>query len=128
MKNKYCKEDLEKLISEEKLSYEAIGKMYGVSGNAIRKAAKRLGIELPKRRAINESETFNKGISKRKDKVFCKNCGKDITHKYGNIYCDVHCQTEFQRREEKSMNIFSLSLKNFRELIIIHPNGLDLLF
>ena len=31
-------------------------------------------------------------------------------------------------REEKSMNIFSLSLKNFRELIIIHPNGLDLLF
>ncbi len=100
MKNKYCKEDLEKLISEEKLSYEAIGKMYGVSGNAIRKAAKRLGIELPKRRAINESETFNKGISKRKDKVFCKNCGKDITHKYGNIYCDVHCQTEFQRREK----------------------------
>ena len=44
MKNKYCKEDLEKLILEEKLSYEAIGKMYGVSGNAIRKAAKRLGI------------------------------------------------------------------------------------
>ena len=99
MKNKYCKEDLEKLILEEKLPYETIGKMYEVSGNAIRKAAKRLGIELPKRRVVNESETFNKGVSK-KDKVFCKNCGKDITHKYGNIYCNVNCQAEFQKKEK----------------------------
>ena len=58
--SKYNKEDLEKLIIEEALSYEAIGKMYGVTGNAIKKAARRLDIDLPERRKINECENFSK--------------------------------------------------------------------
>lgn len=41
------KEELKKLIFEEKLSYEEIGRMYEVSGGAIKKRAKKLGIELP---------------------------------------------------------------------------------
>ena len=36
----YKKEDLEKLILEQNKSYTTIGKMYGVSGAAIKKAAK----------------------------------------------------------------------------------------
>ena len=43
------KEDLEMLIWEEKLPYTKIGEMFGVSDNAIRKRAKKLGIELRKR-------------------------------------------------------------------------------
>lgn len=58
--NKYEKEELENLILKENLSYAAIGRMYGVGGNAIKKAAKRLGIELPQRRKINDSENFSK--------------------------------------------------------------------
>lgn len=56
---KYNKFDLEKLIFEDKLSYIAIGKIYGVSCNAIKKAAKKLGISLPKRREINPKEKFS---------------------------------------------------------------------
>lgn len=54
------KEELEKLIFEEKLSYEEIGRKYEVSGNAIKKKARKLGIDLPKKRSINPNETFNR--------------------------------------------------------------------
>ena len=39
------KEELEKLILDEKLSYEEIGRDYGVSGSGIKKKAKKLGIK-----------------------------------------------------------------------------------
>lgn len=94
------KEELEKLIFEEKLSYEEIGRRYSVSGYAIVKRAKKLGIELPKKRKINSSETFRKGVSK-KEKAICKNCGKEFTPKktsYG-LYCCNKCQQEHQSRE-----------------------------
>jgi hypothetical protein len=42
------KEELEKLIKEK--PYEQIGKMFNVTGNAIKKRCKILGIELPKNR------------------------------------------------------------------------------
>ena len=57
---KYNKSDLEKLIFEDKLSYIAIGKIYGVSCNAIKKAAKKLGIILPNKRRISEKENFKR--------------------------------------------------------------------
>lgn len=57
---KYNKETLENLIFVQKLPYNKIGEMYGVKGNAIKKAARRLGIELPVRRIINkEKENFS---------------------------------------------------------------------
>lgn len=56
---KYNKTDLEKLILEQNKSYLYIGKLYGVSGNAIKKAAKKLCIDLPSRRKINENENFS---------------------------------------------------------------------
>lgn len=56
---KYNKEELAKLILEENRSYSSIGELYGVSGAAIKKAAKALGIPLPIRRTINDAENFS---------------------------------------------------------------------
>lgn len=61
--SKYNKEELERLILGEGLSYAEIGRRYSVSGAAIKKAALRLGIELPQKRSVNPSETFNRGVS-----------------------------------------------------------------
>lgn len=57
------KEELEYLIFEKKLSYEKIGKLFNVSGTAIKKRAKKLGIKLQIKRTTNENETFNKNIT-----------------------------------------------------------------
>lgn len=62
----YKKEDLEKLILEQNKPYDSIGKLYGVSGNAIKKAAKRFGITLPTRRAVNDTENFSHPSQSRK--------------------------------------------------------------
>lgn len=91
------KEQLEQWILTDKLSYEEIGRRYGCSGNNIKKVAKRLGIELPKRREINPSETFGK----KPDKIYtCINCGKEFKKfeaSYGK-YCSNICQQEYQHK------------------------------
>lgn len=70
---KYKKDELQKLILEEKQSYSSIGKIYGVSGAAIKKAAKKMGIKLPRRRKINKCENFSHpGKRKIKSKVDTK--------------------------------------------------------
>ena len=56
------KENLERLINVEKVSYEEIGRKYGCSGANIKKIAKKLEIELPQRRKINPIETFIKSF------------------------------------------------------------------
>ncbi len=55
---KYNKEELEKLIFIDNLSYEEIGRKFNVSGAAIKKATIRLDIELPQRRVKNPCENF----------------------------------------------------------------------
>ena len=50
---------LENLILEQNETYSAIGKMFGISGNAVKKQAKKLDIKLPQRRKINENENFS---------------------------------------------------------------------
>ena len=57
--DKYTKNELENLIIEQNKSYDSIGKMFGVTGAAIKKAAKRFGIAIPKRRKINAKEKFS---------------------------------------------------------------------
>ena len=59
MKWKNEKNELERLINVEHVSYEEIGRRYNVSGSAIKKAAKRLGIDIPERRKINPNENFS---------------------------------------------------------------------
>lgn len=62
---KYNKEVLKTLIFDKKLSYESIGRTYGVTGNAIKKIAKNLGLQLKPRRRINPCEDFVKSSCKR---------------------------------------------------------------
>ena len=96
MKNNWKKEksNLEKYILTDKLSYEEIGRIYGCTGAAVKKAAKRLGIELQQRRTINENETFNKGTAKTKT---CKYCGKKYVAYLSNCgdFCCHECQHEY---------------------------------
>ena len=63
MFKKYRKEELEYLILDKKMSYAAIGRKFGVTGGAIRKYAKKIGIISPPKRVINEKETFNRGMT-----------------------------------------------------------------
>ena len=87
------KERLEELI-KQKNTYEEIGRKYGVTGAAVKKAAKRLGITIEYRREINPNEHFNRG----KGKVnYCLNCGKTI--KLNRKFCDTKCQQEYIFKE-----------------------------
>lgn len=54
--SKYDYNSLNKWINEENLSYEEIGRKYGVTGNAIKKAAKRIGITLLPRKDLKNSK------------------------------------------------------------------------
>lgn len=92
------KDNLYNLIYKEEFLYDKIGEMYGVSGAAIRKAAKRLWGSLPKRRAINPKETFNKGTAKT---YKCLYCGKEFIPNYSNRkkFCCVECSAAYMKRQ-----------------------------
>jgi len=111
------KEELEDLIFNQKLSYEEIGRMNGCSGNAIKKRAKKLGIILPKRRKINEKESFNKGRQKEK---YCLNCDNDISgsrNKYCNLECfNNHRKTKVYEQIENGNT--TLHYKNYKNYLI----------
>lgn len=109
------KETLEKLIKEG-VSYERIGRQYGVTGAAVKKAARKLGIELEQKREINPNEHFNKG---KKTAHYCLNCGKELVE-FQHKYCSVECHTEHIRRvklEEWKNNPEKYSSDNLREFI-----------
>lgn len=119
--------NLERLIFEEKESYDSIGKLYGCSGSNIRKVSKNLGITLPKRRIINQSETFGKGIRKVSNNI-CPNCGKEINP--GNKYCSNKCMSDyvhiiryrdFKEHPEK-YNRASYNPKSFKKDILKEQN------
>lgn len=92
------RDNLRKYIQDDKLSYEAIGRIYNCSGNAIKKAAKKLGIELQSRRIINPNETFNKGTGV---KSVCLNCGEEYhrTPNSSGKFCSVKCAAEYRYKQ-----------------------------
>lgn len=92
------KENLQKAILEDKISYEELGRRYGCTGANIKKQAKKLGIELPKRRKINETEHFNKNITFDKELKFCKYCGKEL-QKGQTLYCSIKCQRDLEYKD-----------------------------
>lgn len=92
------KEKLYKMIIEEKKSYKEIGKLYDVSCQAVRKAAKRLGIPIEPRRKINPSEVEYK--SKLHKPRTCINCGKEFFSRNVQKYCSNKCQQEYQVKEK----------------------------
>lgn len=91
------KETIEKLISDG-VSYERVGRQYGVTGNAVKKAAKKLGIKLERRRDINPNEHFNKGT---KQNHICLICGKEFEHTRAakNKFCSHSCHQEYKYRQ-----------------------------
>ena len=90
---KYNKEELEKLILEQNCSYASIGKKYGVSGASIKKAAKKLGIKLPRRRKINSKENFShKGKRIYKNNNFAQSKIDKVTDEEFNSII-LSCQT-----------------------------------
>lgn len=92
------KEELNKLLNEEKKSYEEVGRMYGVSGAAIKKATQRLGIAIPQRRKINPQETFNRGTAQ---KGVCANCGKEfiLYSSSSGKFCCHQCYVDYQYKQ-----------------------------
>ena len=90
------KQNLENLINKG-IAYTEIGRMYGVTIGAVKKAAKKLGINLAPRRKINASEHFNKGCG---DTHYCLFCGAIIKQirRYDNTFCSKDCQANYYRR------------------------------
>lgn len=100
--DRYNKDELERLILQDKKSYEAIGRYYGVTGNAIKKAAKKMGINLLPKRKINPKEQFAHIKTQRTDNIkVCHNCGKQFKAKKSSlgIYCSQRCQLEYQYKD-----------------------------
>lgn len=91
------KEILEKLIKEG-VPYERIGRQYNVTGAAVKKAAKRLCIELEQKREINPNEHFNKRVKKIH---ICLNCGTEFENRKNstNKFCSNKCQREYQYKQ-----------------------------
>lgn len=114
-KIKISKEELESLIN--KYSYEEIGRMFETSGTTVIHTAKRMGIELHRRRKINDNENFNKGKKMKPVKTSkCLNCGQEFIVKNGTYgkFCCMKCSCSYKH------NI------NYQKLIdgdssIIHP-------
>lgn len=97
MKWKDKEEELKKLVAEN-YSYERIGRLYGVSGAAIKKAALRLGIPLKERRKKGSNEHFNKGTAKTSS---CEHCGSEFILYQSSTgrFCSNKCQQDHRRKE-----------------------------
>lgn len=92
------KENLDFLINQEHVSYEEIGRSYNCTGAAVKRAAERLGISIPKRRSINPKETFKRGTAK---KGICKECGNEfVLYKSSNgLFCSTNCFHKYKHKE-----------------------------
>lgn len=93
------KEELEDLILVKHFSYEAIGRMYNISGAGVKKIALSLGIKLEQRRIINQKETFGKGVSK-VPTGRCPNCNKEVKLYASRMstFCSFKCQHEYHHK------------------------------
>lgn len=97
----YNKEELEQWILVENQTYEEIGRRLGITGTAVKKVAKRLDIELPVRRAVNPSESLNRG--RRKEDIVCPNCGKKFTPPSSKSkFCCIKCSGEYVYKQNVS--------------------------
>lgn len=103
---KYVKEELEKLINEDDLSYREIGRLYGVSDTYIKKVCGKLNVKLPLRAKFPASfKPHNYGKKKDpitkefKEKEFtpinCLYCGVECDY-YSKKYCSAQCQQNYQ--------------------------------
>ena len=119
---RYTKEDLEKYIFEDKLSYEEIGKKYGVLGVSIKKEARKLGIDLPVRRKKPKGwKPHNAGTAK---KAYCKTCAKDITQTFGNKFCNIECQHIYQHKNKYEYYLVNQDTAKYYNMSTFKPDFL----
>lgn len=86
-------------LTNKGVSYEEIGRQYGVSGSYIRKFLKKNGADIPKRRKIGENEHFNKGKvlkekpakEKKPNGKKCKFCGNELFGRQEK-FCSKECK------------------------------------
>lgn len=96
--SKYNKNELEKFLLEDNMAYEAVGRYYGVTGNAIKKAASRLGIELPQRRKVNPSEALHKQGKDESKIRYCVNCNCELDYS-AKKFCSTTCQADYNYKD-----------------------------
>ena len=94
---KYVKEELERLIFDEEMSYIKIGELYGVSDAYIKKKSRQLGIKLPVRKKFPKDwKPSNAGTARIKK---CANCDEAFNESYhGRKYCSTDCSVEHKVR------------------------------
>lgn len=141
----YKKEELERLILVEKLPYVKIGEIYGVSDTAIKKHARKFGIDLPKRRTINQSEierwkNTKSNVKKNKQQYehyscVCSNpeCKKEFIPLKSSLdkYCSPKCHLRHRHLlkyqqiicGDESIMRANYSPKAFKEDILNEQNG-----
>jgi hypothetical protein len=103
---KYVKEDLERLINVEKLTYREIGRRYGVSDAYIKKISNKLGIYLNKRKIFPDNWVpHNKGINKQGEVIKkgkkCINCGDTFFSTDPKTkYCTLQCNADYRKQKK----------------------------
>lgn len=115
--NTYIKEELEKLIFVDKLSYEEIGRQYGVTGINIKRAALRRGIKLESRKNKNNFKLC----------IICNN----ICKKGSKKCCSYECSITYSKikkyeiylnDQEKYENISDYKIRSFKYKILEEQN------
>lgn len=95
------REELERLILSEQLSYEEIGRRCGVTGAAIKRRAKRCGIDLPRRRKVSAAEMEYLKRDK-KTRLVCPICGNlFIKKRKGQKFCSSICSGAYRGNNTK---------------------------
>lgn len=127
---KYNKEDLVRLIFDEKKSYREIGRIYGVSDAYIKKVANKLGICLPKRAIFPDGFVpHNKGTGK---KPKCVNCSKEFFSIHNNAkYCSKECEImnktkkyyEYYLRNQEKYNNVTNGMKFVKKHLLSEQNN-----
>lgn len=125
------KETLNQYINKENLSYEEIGRRYGCTGAAVKKAAKRLNITLPQRRSINKNETFGKGTA---EIAVCRYCNTEFIPyiKKNKLFCSSECLKKYKHAKdyqrillgESTIMRANYSPRNFKQDIIKEQNNI----
>ena len=128
---KYVKEELEKLILVDKLSYREIGRLYGISDAYVKKISRNLGIILPIRSTFPINfKPANKGTGKTRN---CKNCDKIILLSNWNKqqFCNKKCEGEYKSKKAYEDYLLNpekhctalYSPVNFKKFILAEQNN-----
>lgn len=98
------KDNLKRLIVDEKKSYLYIGSLYGCSGNNIKKVAKKLGIPLNIRRSLNKEEIARIKDGKwgviKLEPFYCLLCGREVRRSSSTPgkFCSRRCFIDYRKK------------------------------